>query len=120
MAIANTGNNKNVAQLNSFLRGEMSAVETYRIAIDKLDPGSPALSQLFACAKSHERRVAKLMSKIRAAAAAGRDPSDGEQPEEAADDLTAAKRLTFGHSERSRPARSSSSSGASALFSFSF
>ena len=65
MAMANSETNRNITQLNSFLRGEISAVETYRIAIEKLDPGSPALSELFACAKSHERRVEKLTAKIR-------------------------------------------------------
>lgn len=65
MAIASDERNQNIAQLNSFLRGEISAVETYRIAIEKLDPGSSALTELFACAKSHERRVEKLSAKIR-------------------------------------------------------
>lgn len=65
MAVANAETIKNIAQLNSFLRGEISAVETYRIAIEKLDPSSPALAELFACAKSHERRVEKLTDKIR-------------------------------------------------------
>ena len=66
MAIASAETNRNIAQLNSFLRGEISAVETYRIAVEKLHPGSPALTALFACAKSHERRVEKLTAKIRA------------------------------------------------------
>jgi len=65
MAYANDNSNKNISQLNSFLRGEISAVETYRIAIEKLDSGSPALSQLFACSKSHQQRVEKLGVKIR-------------------------------------------------------
>ena len=62
---ANTETNKNIDQLNSFLRGEISAVETYRIAIEKLDPGSTALTDLYACMKSHEARVDKLGAKIR-------------------------------------------------------
>ena len=65
MAFANTDSNKNVTQLNSFLRGEISAVETYRIGIEKLDPGSAALTVLYAAMKSHERRVMKLQEKIR-------------------------------------------------------
>lgn len=65
MGIANSESNKNVDQLNSFLRGEISAVETYRIAIEKLDAGSPALTDLYVCMKSHEQRVLKLTSKIR-------------------------------------------------------
>jgi hypothetical protein len=66
MAIANAETNRNIAQLNSFLRGEISAVETYRIAIEKLDASSPALTELYACLKSHERRVEKLTAKIQA------------------------------------------------------
>ncbi len=65
MAYANDNSTKNVDQLNSFLRGEISAVETYRIAIEKLDSGSPALSQLVTCSKSHQQRVDKLAAKIR-------------------------------------------------------
>ena len=65
MAYANTNDNKNVSQLNSFLRGEMSAVETYRIALEKLDADSTARNQLEQCRASHQRRVDALISKIR-------------------------------------------------------
>ena len=77
MAIANKDGNKNVAQLNSFLRGEISAVETYRIAMEKLDRSSSALTELSACAKSHERRVEKLSSKI---LSLGGTPDTGSGP----------------------------------------
>lgn len=64
MATAHTNSNKNIDQLNSFLRGEISAVESYRIAIDKLDVNSPARGELYACSKSHQARVEKLRSQI--------------------------------------------------------
>ncbi len=48
--------------LNSFLRGEISAVETYRQAIQKL---GGAYSQLADGMISHERRVGMLTDKIR-------------------------------------------------------
>lgn len=77
MAIANTNSNRNVDQLNSFLRGEISAVETYRIALDKLAIDSPARSRLDACRQSHVERVAALRAKI---LALGGTPADGSGP----------------------------------------
>ena len=53
------GTEKTVDVLNKFLRGEISAVETYRQAIAKLD-NSPARAQLEDCRRSHEERVATL------------------------------------------------------------
>jgi osmotically-inducible protein OsmY len=53
-----------IDQLNSFLRGELSAVETYRMALDKLDKGSNARSELEACMRSHEERVTILREQI--------------------------------------------------------
>lgn len=55
-----------VDQLNSFLRGEMSAVETYRQAIDKLRSskdarGASLLTQLMG---SHQNRVTRLRDEI--------------------------------------------------------
>jgi uncharacterized protein (TIGR02284 family) len=50
--------------LNSFLRGEISAVETYRQAIEKLS-GKPEASTLQDCMRSHEQRVALLSTEIR-------------------------------------------------------
>ena len=66
MGMADTAANTNVDQLNSFLRGELSAVETYRIALEKLDRGSPNRAQLEACMASHQRRVEKLLGRIQA------------------------------------------------------
>jgi demethoxyubiquinone hydroxylase (CLK1/Coq7/Cat5 family) len=56
--------NQTVDQLNSFLRGEISAVETYRIALDKLDRGSTARTSLEACQRSHQERVNLLAKEI--------------------------------------------------------
>lgn len=56
---------KSVDVLNSFLRGEISAVETYRQAISKLD--KPQLqTQLQECMQSHAQRVTLLSDQIRA------------------------------------------------------
>ena len=77
MATAETSNSKNVDQLNSFLRGEISAVEAYRIALDKLAIDSPARSRLDACRQSHAERVAALRAKI---LALGGTPADGSGP----------------------------------------
>jgi hypothetical protein len=54
---------KNVDQLNSFLRGEISAVETYRQAIDSMKTSEFA-SALAECKYSHEQRVAILTQQI--------------------------------------------------------
>lgn len=53
-----------VDQLNSFLRGELSAVETYRMALGKLDAMSPARAELEACLNSHQDRVTALREAI--------------------------------------------------------
>jgi hypothetical protein len=54
---------KTVDALNGFLRGEISAVETYRQAIEKLGR-SPTGAQLEDCRRSHEQRVAKLRAQV--------------------------------------------------------
>jgi len=55
---------QDVRQLNSFLRGEIAAVETYDQAIDKL-AGEPVLGQtLGSCRNSHQRRVELLKDEI--------------------------------------------------------
>ena len=51
-------------KLNSFLRGEISAVETYRQALDKLKT-SANRSTLEECQRSHEYRVQLLRQEIR-------------------------------------------------------
>jgi demethoxyubiquinone hydroxylase (CLK1/Coq7/Cat5 family) len=55
---------KNVEQLNSFLRGEISAVETYRQALSSLKT-SAHVTELTECKNSHEQRVNILKDEIR-------------------------------------------------------
>jgi uncharacterized protein (TIGR02284 family) len=56
---------KSVELLNSFLRGEISAVETYRQALEKVE--KPQLhTPLQECMKSHAQRVTILSEQIRA------------------------------------------------------
>jgi hypothetical protein len=71
------GTKSNVDQLNSFLRGELSAVETYRMALDKLDADSPARIEVESCLQSHQERVNALREAI---IAAGGEPSEGSGP----------------------------------------
>jgi hypothetical protein len=54
---------KPVDTLNELLRGEISAVETYRQALEKLS-GSPARAELEECRRSHEMRVQKLRAQV--------------------------------------------------------
>lgn len=54
---------KSVDALNELLRGELSAVETYRQAIDKLG-SSPTRGQLEDCRRSHEQRISKLRDQV--------------------------------------------------------
>lgn len=58
------GTKSSIDQLNSFLRGEMSAVETYRMALDKLDRTSIARDELLINLKSHQDRVMALQDAI--------------------------------------------------------
>jgi len=67
---------KTVDTLNELLRGEISAVETYRQAIEKLS-GSSSRSQLEECRRSHERRVARLRDEV---ARLGGAPAKGSGP----------------------------------------
>jgi uncharacterized protein (TIGR02284 family) len=56
-------NERTIDTLNGFLRGEISAVETYRMALDKIDdPGLRA--RLDEIRQSHEARAAKLRNQI--------------------------------------------------------
>jgi hypothetical protein len=71
------GTQMNLDQLNSFLRGEISAVETYRIALDRIDDKSPARPELERCMRSHQERVDILRSTI---ATAGGMPATGSGP----------------------------------------
>ncbi len=54
-----------VDALNTLLRGEISAVETYRQALKKVDDFQ-ARTQLEECERSHQRRVGKLTDRVRA------------------------------------------------------
>jgi hypothetical protein len=65
-----------VDTLNSFLRGEISAVETYRQALDKLRD-KPEESSLRDCLRSHEQRVSLLKNEIRLR---GGEPAQGSGP----------------------------------------
>jgi uncharacterized protein (TIGR02284 family) len=59
-------NDKNIKQLNSFLRGELSAVQTYDQAIEKLRHDEPEITnELRACRESHRRRVDELTREVR-------------------------------------------------------
>src|SRR3954453_1804696 len=51
-----------VDQLNSFLRGELSAVETYRQALTKLQSHRDILKE---CERSHAARVTALADEVR-------------------------------------------------------
>jgi hypothetical protein len=68
--------NDTVDTLNSFLRGEISAVETYRQAIEKLG-GKPEASTLQDCMSSHQQRVSLLSSEIQRL---GGKPAQGSGP----------------------------------------
>lgn len=58
-----TPNEDVLGKLNSFLRGEISAVETYRQALDKVT--DPAVrSQLQDCEQDHEQRAELLRERI--------------------------------------------------------
>jgi uncharacterized protein (TIGR02284 family) len=67
------GAEETVDSLNGFLRGEISAVETYRQAIEKLD-SSPTSEQLEDCRRSHELRVDMLREQVERL---GGEPADG-------------------------------------------
>ena len=56
--------NQAVDVLNSFLRGEISAVETYRQALEKIDRPQ-VRTQLQDCMQSHAQRVTALSDQIR-------------------------------------------------------
>lgn len=71
------GQKSSIDQLNHFLRGEISAVETYRMALEKLETGSPARLDVEACMQSHSSRVTLLREAI---IAAGGTPVDGSGP----------------------------------------
>jgi hypothetical protein len=53
-----------VDKLNEFLRGEMSAVETYQMALDKIQGSSATRDELMVNLKSHQDRVIALQDAI--------------------------------------------------------
>lgn len=60
-----TNNEKDIKKLNSFLRGELAAVETYDQCIEKMkDPG--VVAELRKLRSSHEYRVGQLTQRITA------------------------------------------------------
>jgi hypothetical protein len=71
------GQKSSIDQLNHFLRGEISAVETYRMALDKLEPTSTARGDVEACLQSHQARVTLLRDAI---LTAGGTPADSSGP----------------------------------------
>jgi hypothetical protein len=71
------GQKSSIDQLNQFLRGEISAVETYRMALEKLDKGSATRGELEACLQSHQARVMLLRDAV---VTAGGKPADGSGP----------------------------------------
>lgn len=71
------GSKSSIDQLNSFLRGEMSAVETYKIALDKLDGISAMRDELLVNLQSHQDRVMALQEAI---LAVGGTPAEGSGP----------------------------------------
>lgn len=71
------GTKSSIDQLNSFLRGEMAAVETYQMALDKLEKTSTARDELLANLKSHQDRVMALQDAI---VAAGGTPAKSSGP----------------------------------------
>jgi demethoxyubiquinone hydroxylase (CLK1/Coq7/Cat5 family) len=64
---------KCVSKLNALLRGEISAVETYRQAMGRVKVPT-ARSELAECERSHETRVLKLKERV---VALGGRPAEG-------------------------------------------
>jgi hypothetical protein len=66
-----------VDQLNSFLRGELSAVETYDQAIAKLADEPAIVGKLEACRLSHQKRASLIREEI---TRRGGAPAEGSGP----------------------------------------
>ena len=64
-----------IDQLNSFLRGELSAVESYKLALDHLEQ-SEFRATLVQCSRSHEER-ARLLSEAILGRGGEPSPSSG-------------------------------------------
>jgi hypothetical protein len=68
---------KSVDTLNSILRGEISAVETYDQALEKLEDDAGVAEQLRRCRTSHQERVSLLRGEI---TRRGGEPASGSGP----------------------------------------
>ncbi len=66
-----------VDELNQLLQGELSAVETYQMALDRLDANSPLRTEIDACMRSHQSRVMMLRDQV---IALGGQPVHGSGP----------------------------------------
>lgn len=66
-----------VDKLNEYLRGEMSAVETYQMALDKIEGTTAARDELIVNLKSHQDRVIALQDAI---VALGGKPAESSGP----------------------------------------
>lgn len=66
-----------ITQLNSFLRGELSAVETYDQAIAKLGDDPAVAGKLESCRGSHQSRATLLSAEI---LRRGGEPAEGSGP----------------------------------------
>ncbi len=65
MATADRAQPDSIETLNAFLRAEITASETYRVAIEKLEKSNTSRTQLEAARASHIARVRKLQARIR-------------------------------------------------------
>lgn len=68
---------KSIETLNSILRGELSAVQTYDQALEKLNEDAGVAAQLRECRTSHQERVSLLQSEI---TRRGGEPARGSGP----------------------------------------
>jgi hypothetical protein len=66
-----------VDRLNGYLRGELAAVETYKMALDKLAAASPLRAEIERNMMSHQDRVDALCDAI---LAVGGKPATGSGP----------------------------------------
>ncbi|HEX3557084.1 MAG TPA: DUF2383 domain-containing protein [Thermoanaerobaculia bacterium] len=77
MATTTTTPTTDVSALNSLLRGEMSAIETYRQAREKVTPGEPGAADLERFQLDHRDAADKLWHHIEQH---GGKPSEGSGP----------------------------------------
>jgi hypothetical protein len=56
--------NANIEPLNALLRGELPAVDTYKLTLDNLEDRSKARTSLEACLQSHQQRASLLKAAI--------------------------------------------------------